>query len=310
MKQGSKGTCKGQKWTIPLFFATCSLHFAACFLHSSYLSAMFFRLALFIFFTSGFSVSAPAQGDTSIYKGLRISLFDVSIKKQKSESISLKLSVVNTGRLPVSFGKKNEAPPENLVVEFDTVNLPFVIQGRESLLAEAVRKEKISLQPGEMLRDMSLEIKLKAPDTTSLPLPGGPQTGQICADLVLDTVQIIQYTDNAMLLHFIVRNAGNTTAFLLGNTDNPDDNLAVNVYFTSGTKLTRGAILADGMFIQKGRETLDGLLLPGQMLEGEIEISLTNRSKFAPNLVFELDPFQSVSDCNRSNNTKSVVVEF
>lgn len=267
------------------------------------------RHALFILFIA-ISFGAPAQGDTPLYKGLRISLFDVSIKKQKTESVSIKLSVVNTGRLPVAFGKKNETPPENLVIELDTVNLPLVLQGRESLLTEAVRKEKISLQPGEMLLDMLLEIKLKTPDTTTLPLPGGPASGQNCADLVFDTVSIIQYTENTMSLRYIVRNAGNTTAYLLGNTDNPEDNLAVNVYFTSGTKLTRGAILADGMFIQKGRETLDGLLLPGQMLEGEIGISLTNRSKFAPNLVFELDPFQTVGDCNRSNNTKGLTVEF
>lgn len=253
---------------------------------------------------------ATAQPETPVYNGLRISLFDVSIKKQKSESISVKLSVVNTGRLRVEYGKKDEAPPENLVIELDTVNLPPVLRGRESLLTEAMRNEKITLQAGEILRDMSLEIRLKAPDTTDLFSSGQQQAGQICADLVFDTVYITQYTDETMSLRFVVRNAGNTTAFLLGNTDEQEDNLAVNVYFTSGTKLTRGAIFADGMFIQKTRETLDGLLLPGHMLEGEIQISLTNRTKFAPNLVFELDPFQVVADCNRANNTKGLAVEF
>ena len=271
---------------------------------------MFSRLAFFFFFGLLIPLNVPAQADTLVYKGLRISLFDVSIKKQKSESVSLKLSVVNTGRLPVSFGKKNEMPPENLIIELDTVNLPLIIQGREQLLTEAVRKERINLLPGEMLQNMSLEIPLKTPDSTVFLQPAGQQSGQICADLKFDTVTIVQYTDTDMSLHFIIRNAGNATAYLLGNTDKPDDNLAVNVYFTSGTKLTRGAILANGIFIQKGRETLDGLLLPGQMLEGEVQISLSNRTKYSPNLAFELDPFQTVGDCNRANNTMVLEVEF
>ncbi|MBV6440334.1 MAG: hypothetical protein EPGJADBJ_01999 [Saprospiraceae bacterium] len=271
---------------------------------------MFLRFGLLAFFVTVFSMCAMAQPETPIYNGLRISLFDVSIKKQKSESVSVKLSVVNTGRLPVTYGKKDEAPPENLVIELDTVNLPTVLRGRENLLTEAIQKEKIALRPGEILRDMLLEIRLKSPDTTGASSSGEAPGGQICADLVFDTVYITQYTDETMSLRFVIRNAGSTTAFLLGNSDEQHDNLAVNVYFISGTKLTRGAILADGMFIQKSRETLDGLLLPGHMLEGDIQINLAKRTKFAPNLVFELDPFQAVADCNRANNTKGLVVEF
>ncbi|HRI58734.1 MAG TPA: hypothetical protein PK228_03400 [Saprospiraceae bacterium] len=252
-----------------------------------------------------------AQPEAQVYKGLRISLFDVSIKKQKPESLSLKVSVANTGRMPVSIGKKNEAPPENLVIELDTVNLPFVLQGREALLTEAVRKEKLSLQPGEIQKDLFLEVKLSAPpDTVAAPPAGVPPAGQICPDLALDTAFILQYTEKSMSLRFIIRNNGNAPAHLLGNGDQTEDNLALNVYFSTGTRLTRGAILAGGVFIQKGRETLDGLLLPGQQLQGDIEIDLSKRTQFAPNLVFELDPFQSVGDCNRANNTKGIVVEF
>jgi hypothetical protein len=108
----------------------------------------------------------------------------------------------------------------------------------------------------------------------------------------------------------MVRNAGSAAANLLGESDKAEDNLALNVYFNSGTKLTRGAILAGGIFIQKGRETLDGLLLPGQVLAGEIEINLANRTRFTSSLVFELDPFQTVNDCNRANNTKGITPGF
>lgn len=274
---------------------------------------MFLRFVLLLFFTTAFSGifchRVAAQEETAIYRGLRISLFNFSIKKTKSESVTLELAVANTGRLPVSFGKKSEPAPEQLVVELDTVNLPIVLLGRERRVTEAVRKGRVDLAPGEMLRDMSVEINLDT-SATEQSSTSGNLAADACADLVFDTAYIVEYTENSMLLHFLIRNIGNTPARLLGHAGKDADNLAVNVYFASGTKLTRGAILADGVFIRKGRETLDGVLQPGQIMQGEIAISLSNRSRFSPNLVFELDPFQTVNDCNRTNNTWAVVVEF
>jgi hypothetical protein len=113
-----------------------------------------------------------------------------------------------------------------------------------------------------------------------------------------------------MSLQFLIRNAGNAAARLLGASDKIEDNLGVNVYFNSSPKLTRGAIFAEGIFIREGVETLDGVLLPGQALQGEIKINLANRTKFTPNLIFELDPFQTVQECDRTNNTRAILVEF
>lgn len=307
MKQSAKD--KKQKRVTKNFTAVVLLPPAFCSLPLVLTFAMFLRFSLLLFFAFAFAFSAAAQEETPIYKGLRISLFNFSIKKQKPESVSLKLSVANTGRLPVSFGKKNEDPPENLVVELDTVNLPLVLKGREKSLTDAVRKEKINLQPGEILLDMSLEIKLKTPDSLLSP-PAETSTGKNCPDLIFDTAYIVEYTDKSMSFQFIVRNAGNAAARLLGASDKVEDNLGVNVYFNSSPKLTRGAIFAEGLFIQEGKETLDGVLLPGQALQGEIKISLANRTKFTPNIILELDPFQSVQDCDRTNNTRAILVEF
>lgn len=268
---------------------------------------MFFRFSLLAFFFAVFTSNVAAQQEKPTYKGLRLSLFNFSIKKQKAENVSLKCSVANTGRLPISIGKKDDPSLEHLIVELDTVNLPLYLQGREYLLTEAVKLQKISLSPGEVLQDLTLEIKLKTPDSL---LNSPAETDNVCPDLVFDTAYIVEYTDKAMSLRYVIRNTGNSAARLLGATDKSEDNLAVNVYFNSGTTLTRGAILADGVFIQQGRETLDGLLLPGQALQGDIKISLAKRTKFTPNLIFELDPFQSVQECERANNTRGVEVKF
>lgn len=197
------------------------------------------------------------------------------------------------------------------MVELDTLQLPAILQGRENLVSEAVRNSKVELKPGEMQEGLKLDIKLKPKrpeEKRNTPEAGSPEKG--CANLVFDTAYIVEYTEESMRLHYIIRNAGNLPANLLGKTGAEDDNLAVNVYFISGNKLTRGAILADGTFIHEGDETLDGILSPDQVLHGELKISLKNRTQFAPNLLFELDPFLQINDCDRTNNTIVVKVEF
>jgi hypothetical protein len=130
-----------------------------------------------------------------------------------------------------------------------------------------------------------------------------------CVDLVFDTVYCIKQTSKMMLLHFVLRNVGDATAKLLGATDSKSDNLAVNVYFASGTKLTRGSLLADGIFF-KNKELENGLLMPGKRVWGEIEINLKERTKFNPNLIFELDPFQGIIECDKTNNTKPLLMPW
>lgn len=264
----------------------------------------------FIFFCCLFASCAgklAAQAEIPIYKGSRITLFDVKILQQNKNSIRLKCRAANTGRLPVRLDGKKPPPAAALLVELDTFSVPTMLQGRENLIAKAMRRQKLHLAPGAIRENIYLKIPLrKRKDAT----PGKPG-GKLCADLVLDTAYVAEYTDKTMLLHFVIRNAGTISANLLGKSDkNVEDNVAVNVYFVSGTKLSRGAIYADGLFIRKGIETLDGTLQAGQALRGTLEISLKNRTRFSPNMVFELDPFQRVEECDRTNNTRAVVVEF
>lgn len=250
-------------------------------------------------------------GQTSIYKGLRISLFAFETTKQAPKSISLRCHVANSGRHAVSFGKNGETPHPALVIEMDTQAVPALLRGREHLLCEAVKKERISLQPGAVRTKVDLKINLQATvaDTSSGHLPVQNPSAN-CPDLVFDTVFVSRYTDKMMTVSYVLRNQGSHVAHLLGPTKSRDDNMAVNVYFSGGLRLTRGAILADGDFIREGRETLDGLLLPGQQLHGSLDISLKNRTRFSPNLVVELDPFQTVPECDRSNNVWGVKVEY
>ncbi len=252
-----------------------------------------------------------AAAQNPIYKGLRISLFAFETTKQAPKSITLRCSVANSGRYAVAYGKNDAPPHPTLVVELDTQAIPTLLRGREYLLSEAVKKEKINLKPGAVRSKLELKINLQTTTTdttTSPPALQNPQDG--CPDLVFDTVFVSRYTDKMMTVQYVLRNQGNQAAQILGPTKSRDDNMAVNVYFSGGLRLTRGAILANGEFVREGRETLDGLLLPGQQLHGYLDISLKNRTRFSPNLVLELDPFQSVPECDRTNNVWGVKVEY
>lgn len=260
---------------------------------------------LFMFY----AVSITAQSEVPIYKGLRISLFNVQILKQNKKSVTLLCQGANTGRLPIALSGKKTSAAAALLVELDSLRLPPELQGREHLITAALRRQKLRIEPGAIRENIRLIIPLRKQPAQSL--PAGQQAGQLCPDLVFDTAYVAEYTDKTMLLYYSVRNIGARAAHLLGPSERGvEDNVAVNVYFVSGTKLSRGAIYADGVFIREGSETLDGVLQPGQVLRGAIGISLKNRTRFSPNLVFELDPFQRVEECDRTNNTRAVVIEF
>ena len=251
------------------------------------------------------------QAQPVIYKGLRISLFGFETIKQTPKSLLLRCNVANTGRYPVAYDKSGERLPPSLVIELDTQAVPIVLRGREQLLSEAIKKEKINLQPGMVRKKLDIKINFQdlAPDTlTHPPSLQNPLDG--CPDLVFDTVFITHYTDKKMKLDYVVRNRGSQPTRLLGNSPAREDNMAINVYFSGSLRLTRGAVLGDGTFIREGRETVDGLLLPGQQLHGSVEVNLKDRTRFSPNLILELDPFQTVRECDKANNTWGVKVEF
>jgi len=252
-----------------------------------------------------------ALAQSPIYKGLRISLFAFETTKQAPKTITLRCSVANSGRHAVAYGKNAAPPHPMLVIELDTQAVPALLHGREHLICEAVKKEKINLSPGAVRTKLELKINLQSPPAdTSAAQPVLQNPGDGCPDLVFDTVFVSRYTDKMMTVQYVLRNQGNQPAQLLGSTKSRDDNLAVNVYFSGGLRLSRGAILADGVFVREGRETLDGLLLPGQQLHGSLDISLKNRTRFSPNLIVELDPFQTVQECDRANNVWGVRVEY
>jgi hypothetical protein len=239
----------------------------------------------------------------SVYAQRRLGVFDVRIVKQEPFFVEITCQVANTGTEIIATSPKKIAYGASILIEFDTATLPLALQGREALIANALREASLRLRPGQVRTRWHAAISLEKYQTQTSP-------ADACADLVFDTVYLSAYTSTKMQARFVIRNQGNKTVSVLGKTSKTRDNLAVNVYFISGMQLTRGAILAGAMHLREGRESIDGLLQPGQSLEGLIDLDLRDRTRFSPNLAFELAPGSQVEDCNRSNNVRALAVEY
>lgn len=263
----------------------------------------FINLLVFILLLSTNRLCAQ---NNPVYQGYRLALMNLEIRQQTVTGISIRCDVANTGRRPLDFNR-NKPAPTALLLEYDTVALPLVLRGRTMWLDSIIRHQKVKLSPGNIQTGLRFQIPAQLidtnTDTTDL-LVGA------CPDLILDSIYLVKYTTKSMVLHYILRNQGSATAKLFGNGSDKKDRMSLNVYFVSGVRLTRGAIFAGTIQIQESPEIPNGLLAPGQFLQGEITLSLKNRTKFSPNLVLELDPFQTIPECRRVNNTKTLIVEY
>lgn len=238
-------------------------------------------------------LSSSLAAAQPVYTGARVALFNPQILQQNDPIISLRCSLANTGRQIV--GAKTDLA--DLCVEFDTLSLPALLRGHEAEMAEAVRGNCPKLKPGEVSGEIWLNVRLKPLIWTGT---GG------CADLAFDTAFVETWGKRTMELRYVLKNTGAAPAHFFAKNAEP----IVNVYFVSGAKLTRGAIPAGSTRIRKGKETLDGVLLPGQRLEGSVAIELKNRSKFSPNIALEFDPAQAVDECSRTGNVWVVPLRY
>lgn len=249
------------------------------------------KKALFLLFLGLNMFYAAAQTD---YQGWRAAVFDVEILQQKNRQINLKCRLANTGAQSLA----NKKQSSGWVVEFDATGLPPLLRGHEASIAEAVRAQCPPLKPGEISAPIWLNVRLLNRDTAFAP------TG--CADLAFDTAFVEEWTGHDIRVRFLLVNRGNAPARFFAKNIEP----VIKAYFVSGDKLTRGAIPAGSTTLRKGRETLDGLLLPGEVLEGTISFGLKDRSRFSPNIALEFDPAQVVEECDRAGNVRVLTLRY
>ena len=131
-----------------------------------------------------------------------------------------------------------------------------------------------------------------------------------CFDLVLKDVAIIRQDKKEVEIRYTIVNEGQGTADLTGRSAaSYEDNLAVKVYLSGVPKLSRGAMLLGGLWLDSEMEPVRGKLKPGQSLTGELTMDIRKKTRYLNNLILGLDAQLLIDECDRTNNTASLLLD-
>lgn len=247
-----------------------------------------------------------AQAQTPVYKGLRLSVYGLEIVRQSQDQLLIRCDMANTGRYRVEVSRKRR-PPTALLIEYDTAQLPALLVGKERYISRALLSESFALKPGAVRGHVLVSVQFRK-TIPELDTAKWMRSFDACGDLKFDTVYVRAMNNRTATVLYRLRNTGTRPVHLFARRKGNEISMAVNAYFTLSQRLTRGALLAEGIFLKQGRETLDGVVPVGGFVEGTLEVPLKTRTKFTPYLLLELDPFQTTDECDRRNNTKAVAL--
>lgn len=127
-----------------------------------------------------------------------------------------------------------------------------------------------------------------------------------CIDLVIDTLKILKHNRKTLIVEYTIRNKGNSEANLYGDLENENDNLALRAFLGSSERLTRGSLPLGGTYVKKGLEK--GILLPQASYTNTIKLDIGKMTRFTPYIIFNLDPFNTIEECDRTNNKKHILL--
>ena len=132
-----------------------------------------------------------------------------------------------------------------------------------------------------------------------------------CVDLVFDSVSIVQMTDKYVEIEFSIVNKGNKPASIFGEKRSNSDNVAVHFYYSGTPRLTRGAILADGIYLTEGLRETKGMLIPNAVYKNKFKLSLEKKNRFYGVIILQLDVFDVMRhECDETNNIFAIVPKW
>ncbi len=131
---------------------------------------------------------------------------------------------------------------------------------------------------------------------------------KVCPDLIVEDIKILKKNKRWITLEYTIYNQGKGPASMLGESKSDEDNVAIRALISGTTKLTRGAIHLDGKFLKSELKNKEGgLLQANERIKGKIKLDITNKSRYTPIIIIDIDSFQAVRECNEGNNYKSII---
>ena len=132
-----------------------------------------------------------------------------------------------------------------------------------------------------------------------------------CVDLTFDSVSIVQITEKYIEIEYSIINKGNAPASIFGEKRSNSDNVAVHFYYSGTPRLTRGAILADGIYLTEGLRETKGMLMPNGVYKNTFKLSLEKKNRFYGVIILQLDVFDVLRhECDETNNIFAIVPKW
>ena len=132
---------------------------------------------------------------------------------------------------------------------------------------------------------------------------------EACPDLIIESVRVIKANNKKATIEYVLKNIGKGTAELYDNSDKKDNPLGVRAYISGSPELSKGSFAIDGSFITSGLGDIHGNLEPDQSLTVTAELDIRRKTRYMPNIILAADAFLKLAECDRTNNTNSVILE-
>ena len=130
-----------------------------------------------------------------------------------------------------------------------------------------------------------------------------------CSDVVLTGLRILKESKNFVTLEYTLTNFGAVPAKISSDGKTEGQIFAIKAFLSASEKLTRGSLPLGGTFIDKLEKGETGLLEAFESYTGKLKLEIRKKTRFTPNLILSLDPYLSISECDRTNNTAHVVLK-
>ncbi|MFK8005524.1 MAG: hypothetical protein AB8H03_04100 [Saprospiraceae bacterium] len=208
-------------------------------------------------------------------KTQEIPLDETVLVKPKEKENSEKLAIKDTESILDGFPKKDQKEDRKEEIE-------------EIKTKEVEKIELIDSSANNQIVEEELENQISKE--------------KLCADLIIQNVEILKKNKRIVLVKYTIKNVGNIPISLHGETKKEIDNIAIQSHFTRSHKLTRGSIPVDIAFVKKRTKDVKGMLDPEESISQKLKIEISKVTKFTPVLALTINPISTNVECNRLNN--------
>lgn len=280
-------------------------------------------LCLFIVLFATKNVNA--QSDKN-YNGFRLQVYNIQVQKEHKQYYQIRFNAANTGRKPLDISASRPMP--FLLLDFDHSLYKNKLGAYKENIRRVLTVTDINLPVGKIAKHIEIRFpKMLPEDTITNPNPiviseeemnqrkdsravvvSKEEKNPIfinkkadCYDFEFDTVKIVSVDSRWLTLEYTLVNNGNSTAPLLGTTNDEKDNLTIRAYISGAPRMSKGALLFGGIFIEN-RNKEEGIIPPGKRFKGTFKIDIREKSRYMNYLILALDPFQLYYECDERNN--------